>query len=255
MVRVLIIIAVAGFILAIGCFAGAMALGGPQLLEHGWSIPGDRLVSWSADGGDRSDGQVVTRDLVWSGGDTLEVDLPAKVTFTQSDHAAVAVTGPADLVARVAIDNGRLLLTGEGDDQTLTIDRHGVRLLDDVDRLSITVSAPKVSRFILNGSRDLRIEGYDQDELFLTVNGGGDVAASGRAGALTLAVAGSGDADLGELVVQDAAVDVAGSGDVRLSPRGVAHVQIAGGGDVTLLTRPASLTSSTAGSGRIHDAF
>lgn len=255
MVRVLIIIAVAGFVLAVGCFAGAVALGGPQLLEHGWSIPGERLVSWSDSEGDDAGGQDATRDLAWSGGDTLEIDLPAKVTFTQSDDAAVSVSGPAALVARVVVENGRLRLSGEGDDQTLTIDRHGVRLLDDADRLTIAVRAPKVSRFILNGSRDLGIEAYDQDALTLILNGSGDVSARGRTGTLSLTIAGSGKADLGELAVQDAGVDVAGSGDVRLSPRGEAHVQIAGSGDVTLLTRPASLTSSTAGSGRIHDAF
>jgi len=251
MVRVLIIIAVAGFVLAVGCFAGAVALGGPDLLEHGWSIPGERLVRA---GEARDAAPTATRDIAWSGGESLEIDLPARVIFTQADAAAVTVTGPADLIGRVVLDNGRLRLTGEGDGETLTIDRHGIRLLDDTDRLSITIAAPSVKRFTLNGSRDLTIEGYDQDELALTVNGSGDITARGRAAAIALTLSGSGDADLGDLAVQNADVDVAGSGDARLSPRGEARVRISGSGDVTLLTRPTSLSSETAGSGKVHDA-
>jgi hypothetical protein len=38
MIRALIITAIAGFVLAIACFAGAAALGGRELFEHGWTV-------------------------------------------------------------------------------------------------------------------------------------------------------------------------------------------------------------------------
>lgn len=38
MIRALTITAVAGLVLAIACFAGAAALGGRELFEHGWTV-------------------------------------------------------------------------------------------------------------------------------------------------------------------------------------------------------------------------
>jgi hypothetical protein len=38
MMRALIITAVASFVLALACFAGAAALGGRDLIENGWTV-------------------------------------------------------------------------------------------------------------------------------------------------------------------------------------------------------------------------
>jgi hypothetical protein len=79
MIRNLTIVAVASFVLAVGCFTGAFALGGRDILQHGWNFPAD----WNVDDrrrprprqhhGHRSGSSTTTtarpttRDIAWSG--------------------------------------------------------------------------------------------------------------------------------------------------------------------------------------------
>lgn len=252
MIRVLIIIAVASFVLAVACFSGAVATGGRELLEHGWSISPAYLENIDDDGDvhisvgpSRSAGPEVTRDLAWAGGPLLQVDVPAEVSFVQGPAPKVTVTGPQALVERLVVDGGRLRFRdGDAGD--------GVRVRFIRDRLRIAVTAPAVTRFVLNGSPSLTLAGYDQPELTIEINGSGDVTGSGKTQALTVAIAGSGEADLAGLQAHNAGVSLAGSGDAELSARGAVVVDIAGSGDVTLTTKPASLSSNIDGSGDLH---
>src|SRR4051812_14779100 len=113
MIRVLVMIAVAGFVLALATFAVAVAIGGPRVLARGgwalvarhWDADGD--VEWSgrhhrhgawADGS----GPQATRTLQWSGAEGLDVDLPADVRYIQQDGpASVTVTGQQRAVEHV----------------------------------------------------------------------------------------------------------------------------------------------------------
>ena len=251
MIRNLIIIAVASFVLTVACFAAVAAVGGRDLIENGWSIPasvfsdeGEENVSISIAG--RSDaGPQVTRDIPWSGGPLLQIDVPADVTYAQGAVAKVTVTGPQSLADRIIVDDGRLrfkdLDGGQGD-----------RVRFNRERLRITVVAPDVKRFVLNGSPDLTLTGYDQPDLTIEVNGSGDVNGGGKTQGLTLTIAGSGEASLAELATQDASISIAGSGSAEVSAKGAVQVSIAGSGDVTLTTKPASLSSNIEGSGDLH---
>ncbi|MES2034097.1 MAG: DUF2807 domain-containing protein [Pseudomonadota bacterium] len=247
MIRALIIIAVASFVLALGCFAGAAAFGGRELAANGWVWPG----KWNeygihiSDDGDVSASPSATRDLTWTGGDTLDVDLAADVLFAQGETAKVTVEGPQRLLDRVAIENGRLFVRDDGGDYIGGRD----------DKLRVTITAPDVRKFIVNGSGDLRIEGYDQENLTIEVNGSGDVKVAGRAVRLATTISGSGEADLEALDIRDANVKVVGSGEVELRPTGAVQVAISGSGDVRLLSKPVSLVSEIDGSGEVHNAY
>ncbi|MDP1739045.1 MAG: DUF2807 domain-containing protein [Caulobacter sp.] len=249
MIRNLIVIAVASFILTVACLAGVAALGGRDLMKNGWTIPasvfddGDDNVSISIGGKDVS-GPETSRDLAWTGGDALRVDIPADVAFTQGDAASVTVTGPQSLVERVVVVDGSLRFADDG--------QGGAHTRFNRERLRVTIVAPGVKRFIVNGSPSVTIEGYDQPDMAIEINGSGSLTASGKTQSLALTISGSGDADLGGLETQDASVSLAGSGDAELSPKGAAQVAIAGSGDVTLLTKPASLSSNIDGSGDLH---
>lgn len=256
MIRNLTIVAVASFVLCIGCFAGAFALGGPRLLEHGWTFPSD----WNVEIGDEHDnvhvghryvddeGDTTTRDIVWNGASTLQIDAPAEVTFTQAAAGAggsVRVTGPKALVDRVTLENGRLgLRDGDG-----SIAFHTRR---DSDQLSIEVVAPGVRTFTVNGSGDLHLKAYDQPDMTLEINGSGNVEAEGKAKKVDLRVSGSGEADLRSLDTGDAKITLAGSGEAHVAPHGAAEVDVAGSGDVYLTSKPSVLTSNVAGSGEVH---
>jgi hypothetical protein len=267
MIRNLTIVAVASFVLALGCLGGAAALGGRQLMTHGWNIP---VNDWHIDVSDddshvsiRPGGTVeelgeATRQIAWTGGETLQIDLPADVTYTQGPQAGVTISGPKRLVDRVVIENGAIRLPDRAasgrvpGDPTVVVGGRTVHVLGHDEHLTIAVTAPSVRDFSLNGSGGLRLVGYDQPRLTLAVNGSGDVSGEGRTKALDLRVSGSGSADLGDIEAGDAKVSVAGSGDATIAPHGATEVQVAGSGEVTLNTQPSTLSSDVAGSGEVH---
>jgi hypothetical protein len=244
MIRVLVMIAAAGFLVSLASLTAAVMIGGPELLESaawgGWSPHWvhrmDHVERWDS----RDGGAQTSRELAWSGGDTLDLDVPADVTYTQAPGPAkVTVTGPERLVSEVEIDGGHIGWS------------HHHRHMHWGD-LQITMSAPNVTRFELSGSGRLAISGYKQDKLDLDISGNADVTATGETGALGLDVSGSGDADLSGLKAKDARVDIQGSGDAKLAPTDSAKVDISGSGDVTLLTHPARLDTDISGSGSLH---
>jgi hypothetical protein len=262
MIRNLTIVAVASFVLCLGCFAGAFAIGGRDIVKHGWSFPADWNVDVSDDNDhvrigrgsdDVDDGETTTRDIAWSGTDAVQIDVPAEVIFTQAAAGAggsVKVTGPKSLVDRVTVENGRIgLREGEG---LVSIHGHGVHASRDGDQLSIEIIAPGVRSFTVNGSGDLHLKAYDQPDLVLEVNGSGGVDAEGKARKVELRVSGSGQADLRSLDTGDAKIALAGSGEAHVAPHGATEVDVAGSGDVYLTSKPTVLSSNVAGSGEVH---
>ncbi|MFN3536174.1 MAG: GIN domain-containing protein [Brevundimonas sp.] len=242
MIRSLFIIAAAGLVLTIVCLAGAAAIGGREITRDGWTISGDGWSLVQSDfEWDSSDETTVTREIAWDGGEALTFDLPARVIYAQGDAPSITVAGPAGVVDRVTFVDGRFDL------------EEGTRT-GQHSRPRITIVAPAVSRFTLNGSQNLEIRDYDQPELVLAVSGSGDVEGYGRTETLTVTIDGSGDLDLKGLPSTDAVIEINGSGDVEAAPSGQADVTIRGSGDVDLTTRPARLNSHILGSGRVRQA-
>ncbi len=259
MIRNLTIVAVASFVLAVGCFTGAFAIGGRDIIRHGWNFPADWNIDVSDDdshvrigpGARHDDQDEAVRQIAWTGGDALQIDVPGEVTFTQAAPGAggsVKVTGPKHLIDRVTVENGRLALS---DGSAVIYGRHG-HVSFDSDQLTIEIVAPGVRSFTLNGSADLRLKAYDQPSITLEINGSGNVEAQGKARKVDLRVSGSGEADLRELDTGDAKIALAGSGEAHVAPHGAAEVEVAGSGDVYLTSEPTVLNSNVAGSGEVH---
>ncbi|WP_426030302.1 GIN domain-containing protein [Caulobacter sp. DWP3-1-3b2] len=265
MIRNLTIVAVASFVLALGCFGGAAALGGRELLTRGWTIPmndwhidvsdDDDHVSITPGGVNAGDREETTRQIAWAGAEALQIDLPADVTYTQAAPgagASIKVSGPRFLVDRVEVENGRIRLKGDDDSGDINVTGHGIHISRGRDALVIEVTAPAVRSFTLNGSGDLDVRAYDQPTLDLEINGSGAISAHGKTAKLDLQVSGSGEADLGGLDAGDTKVAVAGSGEAKIAPHGATEVEVAGSGEVEVITKPTSLVSNVAGSGEVH---
>jgi hypothetical protein len=243
MIRTLLIIAAAGLVACMLSVGGFLAVGGIDAVRNGDFEFGPGDHSHVRRGHHSDQGPPVRRSLAWAGTDSLQVDLPAEVSFTQAASASVTVSGPRALVDQVVLEGGRLRLADSG-----SWTHRGL----DQDDLRVTISAPGVRRFALNGSGRLEIDDYDQPDLELDVAGSGEVSVRGKTRRADLEIAGSGEADLDALTLTSARVSVAGSGDARLAPTAAAEVSIAGSGDVTLRRRPPSLTSSISGSGALN---
>ncbi len=186
MTRTLSLIAAASFVLAVACLSGAAALGWHGLAHHHWGPWGrhwnihvrdrDGEDVWVGDHNVIADGAQTTREIAWNGGDRLDLDLSADVTFNQGPGPAkLVISGPAEAVQNVELSGSHL------------------QFADDADYsgpLKVTLSAPNVRSFAINGYGDLAINGYDQDELDLDVSGSGNVTAKGKARALKLDISG-----------------------------------------------------------------
>ena len=248
MIRTLLIITGASLVLCVAALAGAAAIGGQDLARHGWSWTfrddgHEETVHFQrADGGPS-----VTRTLAWDGGDRLDIDVPAEVTYIQGDQASVEVVGRRDQVNSLRLTNGRLAFADDDDDAEVVV--FGWR---SGGRLRITVTAPSVRTFNLSGSGDLLIRDYDQPSLAVTVNGSGEVQATGRTETVDLDISGSGEADFSGLETRDADITISGSGEAAVGPTGAARISLSGSGEVDLTRRPASVSQTISGSGEVN---
>ena len=213
--------------------------------ELGWNWPRLRRLGHPLSSPPRprprsrdADETPTSREIAWTGGDTINVDLPADVKYTQGPGPAkLVVSGPRDAVADVEVEDGQVRYRHDSD--------------HDAD-VTIVMTAPSVTRFEMSGSGKLAIADYRQDKLTLELAGDADVTAKGEAKAIDLSISGSANADLGEVKASSADVDIEGSGEATLTPADAAKIDISGSGEVILLSRPAKLESNVSGSGSIR---
>jgi putative autotransporter adhesin-like protein len=244
MTRTLVLIAFSGFILAVACIAGALALGGNVLMHHHWggrhwTVNWDDDHHWRGDGDhSTAEGGAATREIAWPGGDKVEFDVPADVQYAQgSGPAKMVISGPKEALDRLELSGGQLQYR---DDDSW-----------NNDRLTIVMTAPDVRRFSISGDNNITITGYDQDDLAVDVSGHGVVSAKGKARAVSLDISGDGDVDLSGVAAQSANAEISGSGRASLAPSDEANLSISGSGEIDLLTHPAKLNSDVSGSGRV----
>lgn len=243
MTRTLVLIAFSGFILAVACIAGALALGGHALIGHHWggrhwTVNWDDGHGWRGRDDHPGAGGAATREIAWPGGDKIEFDVPADVQYTQgAGPAKLVISGPRDALDRLELSGGQLQYRDDED-------------FND-SRLTIVMTAPDVRHFAISGDNNLSIAGYNQDDLAVDVSGHGTVNAKGKARAVNVDISGDGDIDLSGVAAQTAQADISGSGRAYIAPTDEANLDISGSGEIDLLTHPAKLTSDVSGSGRI----
>lgn len=242
MIRTLAIIAAAGFVLCLGALSAAIAFaGGPGGLHDRFSqITKEMDLSIDSDDGSEiilgDSGPRATRKLAWDGTDTLDIDAFADVTYVQGPARSVSLEGPAALLDRITVKDGR-------------IDFDGSRWKGGA--LKVVIEAPGVTRFDMGGVQDLKITGYDQDTLEIGLSGAGRVTASGKARKASLDISGTGAANLAALEIEEAEVDLSGAGKATLGPKRSAKINVSGIGEVELTRRPTQLEQNISGAGRV----
>ena len=228
--RTLGLIAIGGIGVGVASLSLAYAIGGRDLDAFGIA------QGWASGCGDNAGPR--ERSLAWEGGDSVELSLPGTVHWRGGDGNELIVRGAPGVANHVELHGNRIVLTCRG--------RAG--------SLDITLPGRAFRRIAIAGSGNLVMENVNQPELDLRISGSGSMRAQGSVDRLTVNVAGSGDARLGELVAKQATVHISGSGKVEASPKDQADIKISGSGDVKLLSRPADLRSKVSGSGRITQA-
>jgi hypothetical protein len=233
---------------------------------------------------------VRTRVLAWPGGERLFVATNADVRYVQGANAKVVVTGPADEIDDLVVQDGVIRHDERNVERDWRWWKWRWRNWGHAQAVHIVVTAPHVSEAGILGSGHLDLGRLAQDRLDARISGSGGLDVSGQfkslsvgisgsggarltqvsvgdmsarlsgsgwvtgggaANSLHLTISGSGGADLGGLAVQDAQASVFGSGSARISPKREANIDVFGSGAVRLLTEPARLNAHRAGSGAI----
>lgn len=251
MIRVLLLIAVAGFFVGVAALGGAAALGGPELASRNWHW----WAEWDDDHGghgrfERDDdwrperrehkedaADQAVRELAWDGSAKALFDIPASIEFVQAaGPGKVTITGPKELIDQVRLSGGRFSLD---------------KAPPEYVRLRVVMTAPSVTEFEIGGDDRLEIRDYKQERLAISASGSAEVLARGEARQLSLDLSGSGEADLADLVNEETQAEVSGAAEAVIAPRQAANLDISGSGSVRLVTRPKRLETDVTGAGSI----
>lgn len=172
----------------------------------------------------------------------ISVQGSTDVDVRLGERASVVVRGGKETVdeVRTEVRDGTLVIE-QDDHDTLTLDGQ---------RLRVEVVVPRLVSADVRGSGDLDVDLGDErvTALDLSIQGSGDVTASGRVSTLHAAVDGSGDLQLDELRAADAAVSIEGSGDAGVRVDHALRATIAGSGDIAYAGDPV-VHSDVEGSG------
>lgn len=217
-VRALTFVALGSALLSAGCLGGAYTL---------------------AKVDDSGSEELITREIPWDGSTKASLELPAVMRYVQAPGPGrIVARGPHRSVSTLRVDGGAIHDT----------------LLHTGAVLEITLTAPSVNSFQLNGRSRLTIEGYDQDSLALSTQGGAAIEASGRAREVKVFMQGDSDINLARLSTDAIDGYVSGIGALVARPAQRANLEMTGMSAAVLLTRPPDLKTRLEGSSRVIDA-
>jgi hypothetical protein len=169
---------------------------------------------------------------------------PAVTAWTLNGSSQLDLSDIKQDVLRITM-HGSGTVTASGEAKEISLDAAGSGRAD-LGRLV----AQKTS-VNMKGSVDLKLADIKQDVLRITMHGSGVVTASGAAHEVSLESAGSGRADLGQLITERASAQIHGSADVDLAPRQDADISVSGSAVVKLHGAVARISSHVSGSGKI----
>jgi hypothetical protein len=227
-----------GWIAAIGLIVGVVSL------SLAWAVGGrdfrrllaDTRFDWRSCDDTKVAVGGPERRLPWTGGDAIRINLATPLTLIAGDGTDVILRGPAEAIAHLQVSDGRLFADCRWPGSATIEVELPSRALRDVR---------------LAGSGRVALEKLNQPELALTISGSGRVQARGTVERVVATVSGSGDVRLADVALKRLTTKISGSGSLEAGPKDEADITLSGSGHVRLLTRPASLHSKVAGSGRI----
>ena len=177
----------------------------------------------------------------WDGSDGLGIGLVgATVRYVPTLPARIVITGPNDALERVRVGQGQIRWCNN---------------CRAIRGLEVIVSGVALHHVALSGADiNIQLGRLDQDRLHLAIAGTGEIGASGRVDRLDASISGAGNILMPEAKVQRANINIAGSGDVAVTPREEANVHVAGSGRVRMTAMPVRLNQSVTGSGGVKVA-
>lgn len=190
-------------------------------------------------------GNVVPQENDMSDFDQVDVSHAFNVDITQGESYSVIVKVDDNLVEHLqVIKQGSTLKIGLKPNFNYTVRN---------TTLNAEVTMPVLTRLEASGSSDVTATGFESTNAFqVRLSGASTAVLSGSAGALTVNVSGSSDADLAGFPVGDANVDASGASTVVVNVSGRLDVDASGSSDVFYLGSPTLGNIDTSGSSSVE---
>ncbi len=206
-------------------------------------------------------GDIITRTLTINGFTGIELELAADVQITQGNEFSVVAEGHEGIIDLLELEVQNdvweidLSENCNGNYQldiritmpvinSLKIDGSGnIEGQNNFEVETITLG--------INGSGNIQLD-LDATSILADIDGSGNMTLEGLANVLDLQIDGSGNFGNYDLIVDDAIIDIDGSGDVSLTANNSLNVDIAGSGDVNYKGNP-TIDVTITGSGKVND--
>jgi hypothetical protein len=185
--------------------------------------------------------------------------LAATQTRSLPTFSGVELTGSNDVTVRVGRKQSVVVYADDNLLRRVTTEVHaGSLVIGDTpgsfttkSPMSVEVAVPSLTALTLSGSGIISVAGIEGQSLTVRLSGSGVLRATGAATRLVVTLAGSGDAQLEQLVARDVRAVVSGSGRILVTATNSLDASVPGSGAIIYSGSPARVTSSITGSGAV----
>lgn len=206
--------------------------------------------------------EIITRNIVLENFEAFESNMPIDVTIVPSDRNELQVEMASNLLPYInkSVDGGTYKF-GFGD-QSVCFNNKDVKA---------TLHVLSLKKLTVNGSGDIDATGaihskdftielsgsgdikipMSVEKLEVTLSGAGDIELSGTAVQQKLRLSGAGDIDSGELTGETVEAEIKGSGDITTHPTKKLDAKISGAGNIYYVTKPAKMDIQISGAGEV----
>ncbi len=167
-------------------------------------------------------GETVTETFDVEDFDRIEIGSAFDATVDVGEATNVEVTVNSEILDRLDIEvvDGRLIVQLSGG------------LVSASGPLDIAITTPELTGMAIDGAAEVDIDGIAAEDFELSVRGAADVEAEGSAESLTLESEGASNADLADLIVGVATVDIGGASSVDLTAANEVNGEISGASSI-----------------------
>lgn len=191
----------------------------------------------------KGNGNVVTEVRNTGSFTAVKLTCSADLYISQGSTAVLVKTDEnIQELVETTVENGVLIIDVKG---------RGFR---SIRTLEVHITVPKLEKIKNSGSGDIRIKGaFEANDLYISINGSGDLDADFDVNNLELRVSGSGDTELTG-VKGTLKVSISGSGDLEAEDLKLeeCYIKNHGSGDIELSGKTNNLTVTIAGSGDLN---
>jgi hypothetical protein len=208
-------------------------------------------------------GNIISKDIAIAGFSEIELKSYGEVQIYKGDQLTVNVSDYSNLIDyhKVEVSGGRLIIKTYPDNLTLSNSKatfiittpdplYGV-YLNGCGNINVMSECDKLHHLSITGSGNITMHAnVVTDKLDISITGAGDVNAKGSTTDLDASIIGAGNIYLKDMIAQNAACRVAGTGQIVVRAVSNLNATIAGIGNISYYGNP-RLKSSISGIGQI----